>query len=73
MTRVCGHCKKIIGEKCGRCGSLNVVRRQGLVKPFFTCLEAACEHRWFEGQEPPTTGICEACLPIPLRETVKAA
>lgn len=60
MTRICGHCKTVIGEKCGHCGSLDVLRREGLVKPFWTCL--ACDHRWFDGQEKPTTGICESCL-----------
>jgi len=71
MTRVCGHCKTVIGEKCGRCGSERVVCRQGLVKPFWTCLN--CDYRWFEGQGPATTGICEACLAKAFPESVKVA
>jgi len=60
MTRVCGHCQTVMGEKCGACGSENVLRRQGLVKPFYTCLD--CGHRWFEAQEPVTTGVCDVCF-----------
>lgn len=61
MTRVCQYCKTVFGEKCGKCGSLEVVRRRGIAGHFFwTCLD--CDHRWFDGQEKVTTGICELCL-----------
>lgn len=71
MTRVCAYCQAVIGEKCGQCGSLDVLLRMGLVKPFWTCF--ACGQRWFEGQEPVTSGICVACYPKALQEVVPAA
>ena len=60
MKRVCGHCQTVLGEKCGECGSTRVVLRQGIVILFWTCLD--CDHRWFPGQEPVTTGICQECF-----------
>jgi hypothetical protein len=62
MTRVCQYCKVSMGEKCGRCGSLEVavVFRDRRFSQF-KCLRPGCGHKWKSGDDPETTGICELC------------
>jgi hypothetical protein len=57
MTRICMYCKKVIGEKCGKCGSLDVA--WNCEWEFWQCL--VCGFRWLPGSEPATHGICKEC------------
>lgn len=60
MKRICSQCKTHMGEKCGRCGSLNVQPILADFPALYTCLD--CGHSWEEGTEMPTHGLCEECL-----------
>ena len=62
MERVCGYCKKSIGEKCGGCGSTNV-RTLVVIGNYreFEC--ADCGRQWKFSDDPKTTGICDTCFP----------
>lgn len=64
MTRICSWCKKSMGEKCGNCGSLDVLPL-GPEGPF-KCLK--CSHRWEKGSEGTTHGICIDCYPIAIEK-----
>lgn len=60
MKRICSACKKELGEKCGKCGSLNIVRPILVSPDALWCDD--CGHYWIEGTEPLTHGLCEECL-----------
>lgn len=62
MTRVCCYCQAEMGEKCGKCGSLDV-------RTWFSLLWAeidiwicqGCSHFWVGGADGKTDGICPPC------------
>ena len=60
MRRICVHCKEVYGEKCGRCGSVNVRKINMIAGPGWECLD--CKARWFESSQHDTHGICPACV-----------
>lgn len=73
MTRICCACKKVLGEKCGKCGAVSDPR-PGAVDPLlqqgnhWMCL--LCGHTWKEGDEPATHGFCEECYAKSKGETL---
>lgn len=68
MTRICGACKKSLGEKCGQCGNSNPTL---LYEGHYYCPE--CEAKWIKGQQPETTGLCEDCLGRQVSELTERA
>jgi NAD-dependent SIR2 family protein deacetylase len=60
MRRVCGMCRKTLGEKCRKCGSshASVLSSDG---PFSLWRCVDCHHTWRTGDDPETTGLCEEC------------
>ena len=60
MKRICCQCGKdlVPSEKCGKCGSLNVLQPVGKIG-VCRCLD--CPHVWEKGSELATHGICERC------------
>ena len=62
MKRICSYCRKDIGEKCGKCGSVFV---QVLAKTPAGNVELwgcrACGRSWHKDSEGVTDGICDAC------------
>lgn len=63
MTRICSHCKKEMGEKCGNCGSEYLFNRPGWKT--FQCLD--CGYFFNKGDDGQTDGICPDCLAVELR------
>lgn len=63
MTRVCGECKRYLGERCRACGSENLTLHRetnSLNSPIsFRCRD--CEHSFWPGEGGITTGLCEEC------------
>ena len=59
MKRICSFCNADMGEKCGRCNSLNVSKISTDYPAIYKCLD--CGHSWEAGTERPTHGICEQC------------
>jgi hypothetical protein len=65
MRRKCAYCKRVIGEKCGRCGSLDVrcTFTLGEYKQW-KCLAPGCGETWDSASERETTGVCDRCFGI---------
>lgn len=65
MTRVCAVCRKIIGEKCPRCGTeaqpvrVNAVGH-AIAGTDFVCLQCGDVFQQGEGGETPL--LCDECL-----------
>jgi hypothetical protein len=59
MQRVCSYCRKVFGEKCGKCGSENVELQNGRGGARWLCL--ICKAAWRPGSQPQTHGVCPDC------------
>jgi hypothetical protein len=70
MQRICGKCRNVLGEKCGKCGSNDLIglKITDAVDQFL----CPCGNTWKTGDEPETTGLCITCLAAAL-ETMRAA
>ena len=63
MQRVCQECVRIYGEKCGCCGDAEphvTYNRPGEPREF-KCANPRCGHKWTEGQDHQSHGICDTC------------
>ncbi len=60
MKRICAQCKRNMGERCGRCGSLNVADLGTRTGGVWKCLD--CGSTWEPGSQPNTHGLCDECL-----------
>lgn len=58
MTRICIDCKKIYGEKCAVCGSIDLAFFRGGA----ICRCNACENLFRPGGGGTTGGYCPPCL-----------
>jgi hypothetical protein len=59
MTRFCMDCKKLLGEKCPHCGSLDIASDN----PEQTCFHCRhCGQSFTEGQGGSTDGCCSTCI-----------
>lgn len=64
MTRICSYCKAEIGEKCGQCGSLEVLRLISVPAAdldLWGCMQ--CGNSWIGGSDGATHTICDSCFP----------
>lgn len=66
MKRICCYCKKDMGEKCRKCGGVNVQPLSVDDNTVWNC--RTCGNTWPEGSEPISHGICEPPCP----EAIKA-
>lgn len=57
MTRICSHCKKVMGYKCGTCGAASVEYQ---CHPYIDRI-FHCTNDHMHGPEGLTHGICEEC------------
>jgi DNA-directed RNA polymerase subunit RPC12/RpoP len=76
MIRICTHCKRMIGEKCVRCGAEAVPTKvnsqdHALVGTEFDC--PGCGHHFPQGEGGETGALCEACLDAELRKAHERA
>jgi transposase-like protein len=61
MTRFCMDCKKLLGEKCARCGSTNLSERNYTDSTTgFHC--HGCGHNFRQGEGGNTDGCCAECV-----------
>ncbi len=65
MKRICSYCQADMGEKCGKCGSLNVHAlpiHGGVPTSAARIVNCrTCGNTWEEGSEPASHGICASC------------
>jgi hypothetical protein len=71
MTRICTQCKRIIGEKCVRCGTEATPLKtnsngHAVTGTEFDC--SACGHHFTQGDGGETGGMCEPCFEAALRK-----
>jgi len=62
MTRQCTDCKIIMGEKCPKCGSQNLILLNREDEPPPDWFECVKQHVFQEGDGGITHGICDPCL-----------
>ncbi len=62
MRRICAYCQKSLGEKCGHCGSLEVVKLPGGWLCGWRLYCRVCRLTWKAGDDRPTHTVCESCL-----------
>ena len=71
MTRLCMVCKRIMGEKCARCGTEATPIKtnpngQAMTGTEFNC--HSCGHHFVQGDGGETGAICEPCFDGLLRK-----
>lgn len=76
MTRICTRCKRIIGEKCVRCGTEATPLKtnsngHAVTGTEFDC--PGCGHHFPQGDGGETGGMCEPCFDTELRKAHEQA
>lgn len=76
MTRFCTLCKRIIGEKCVRCGTEATPVKansngRAVAGTEFDC--PVCGHHFPQGDGGETGGMCEPCFDTELRKAHEQA